>query len=57
MKLTNSGPVHTLQADITPEMVAHVQHEYETQDRERKASHPHGGLFHHGHSQHVHAEQ
>lgn len=52
----NSGPVHTLQEEITPEMVAHVQSEYEAIDRERKASH-HGGVFHHGHRESVHAEQ
>ena len=43
------GPVHTLQEGITPEMVAFVQNEYATADRERKDAHHHHGLFHHGH--------
>ena len=34
-----SGPVHTLQQEITPEILATVQHEYEIQDQERKLSH------------------
>jgi len=44
-----TGPVHTLQEGITPEMVAFVQNEYATADRERKDAHHHHGLFHHGH--------
>ena len=37
--------MHTLQQEITPEMVAAVQHEYEVQDQERKLSHAgHHGL-------------
>jgi hypothetical protein len=34
----NRGPVHTLQEEITPDMVAHVQAEYEIEDRGRKGS-------------------
>ena len=37
----NRGPVHTLQQVITPEMVAAVQHEFEIEDKVRKASHCH----------------
>ena len=45
----NRGPVHTLQEEITPEMVAYAQHEYEAADRERKTAHQGHGVFHHGH--------
>ena len=43
-----SGPVHTLQQEITPEMVAAVQHDYEIKNEERKHSHAqhHGGMLH-----------
>lgn len=41
-----TGPAHTLASNITPEMVAAVQHEYDLKDQERRLSHvPH---FHHG---------
>jgi hypothetical protein len=33
MQADGSGPVHTLREGITPEMVAAVQYEYETEDR------------------------
>lgn len=50
-----SGPVHTLQQEITPEMVAAIQHEYEVKDRERKQSHAGHGIYFprkHGHAEH-----
>jgi hypothetical protein len=37
-ELTNSGPVHTLREELTPEMVAAQQKEYQTEDQARKAS-------------------
>lgn len=53
-----SGPVHTLDQEITPEMLAAVQTEYEEKDRERRLS-QHGRLsmHRHSHAQSVHAEQ
>jgi len=39
-----TGPVHTLAANITPEMVAAIQHKYEIKDQERRLFHgPHHG--------------
>jgi len=33
-----SGPVHTLNLEITPEMVAAVQHDYQLQNDEKRHS-------------------
>jgi len=49
-----SGPVHTLQQEITPEMVVAIQHEYEVKDREMKQSNARHGI--HFPRKHNHAE-
>jgi len=48
VQANGSGPVHTLQEEITPEMVAAVQNEYETEDRVIKESRALAHQHHHG---------
>lgn len=48
VRANSSGPVHTLQEGITPEMVAALQNEYETEDRVIKESRALAHQRHHG---------
>jgi hypothetical protein len=45
-----SGPVHTLNQEITPEMVAAVQHDYQLQNDEKRHSLAAAHLAAHRHS-------
>jgi len=51
------GPVHTLDQEITPEMLAVVQHEYAEKDRERRMSRPRRSSHRPSHADPIHAEQ
>lgn len=53
--LNDSGPVHTLQEAITPEMVVAVQNQYEEEIRAREVSH--SGGIHIQARRHSHEEQ